>query len=334
MIASKPFAKATPRPRRRFHVLLFAEPMKTRSRRSPASQDDYEAARIDEREIYFMAYKKPDGTYLGRIETRRRDEAGREGAARHHAQLEHDREGGSAMITVFGSGSLDFIGTVSRIPKPGETVPGGMFSTAAGGKGANQSLAARRAGAEVRHVGAVGTDAFAAEAIALLEKDGVDLSALARRDGRDGHRDDLRRSARRERHRHSAGSQRQGVGRRCRCGARARSPKGSVLVLQQEIPQASTRPCAGDRAVARPGVDPQHRAVPRDDRRGCAARHHPRRQRDRVRAALRRQDRTARWADARLGGEAQADGDRDARAGRRARGDGGRQGGRRCRRSR
>ena len=69
------------------------------------------------------------------------------------------------MITVFGSANLDLIGTVSRIPKPGETVPGDMFSTAAGGKGANQALAARRAGAAVRHVGAVGTDAFAGEAI-------------------------------------------------------------------------------------------------------------------------------------------------------------------------
>ena len=68
------------------------------------------------------------------------------------------------MITVFGSANLDLIGTVSRIPKPGETVPGDMFSSAAGGKGANQALAARRAGADVRHVGAVGTDAFAGEA--------------------------------------------------------------------------------------------------------------------------------------------------------------------------
>ena len=54
------------------------------------------------------------------------------------------------MITVLGSTNLDLIGTVSRIPKPGETVPGDKFSMAAGGKGANQALAARRAGAEVR----------------------------------------------------------------------------------------------------------------------------------------------------------------------------------------
>jgi ribokinase len=82
------------------------------------------------------------------------------------------------MITVFGSTNLDQIGTVSRLPKPGETVAGGTFSMAAGGKGANQALAARRAGASVRHVSGVGSDAFADLALELLKADGVDLSAM------------------------------------------------------------------------------------------------------------------------------------------------------------
>lgn len=82
------------------------------------------------------------------------------------------------MITVFGSTNLDQVGTVSRLPMPGETVAGGTFSMAAGGKGANQALAARRAGAEVRHISAVGADAFAGLALELLRADGVDLSAL------------------------------------------------------------------------------------------------------------------------------------------------------------
>ncbi len=82
------------------------------------------------------------------------------------------------MITVFGSTNLDQIGTVSRLPKPGETVAGGTFSMAAGGKGANQALAARRAGADVRHVSGVGSDAFAPLALELLKDDGVDLSAI------------------------------------------------------------------------------------------------------------------------------------------------------------
>lgn len=82
------------------------------------------------------------------------------------------------MITVFGSTNLDQVGTVTRLPKPGETVAGGTFSMAAGGKGANQALAARRAGAMVRHVSAVGDDAFADIALALLRQDQVDLSGL------------------------------------------------------------------------------------------------------------------------------------------------------------
>nr|WP_314256037.1 ribokinase [uncultured Devosia sp.] len=90
------------------------------------------------------------------------------------------------MITVFGSTNLDQVGTVSRLPKPGETVAGGTFSMAAGGKGANQALAARRAGAQVRHVSAVGRDAFADLALELLEKDGVDLSGMKVVDGATG----------------------------------------------------------------------------------------------------------------------------------------------------
>lgn len=90
------------------------------------------------------------------------------------------------MITVFGSTNLDQIGTVSRLPKPGETVAGGTFSMAPGGKGANQALAARRAGAEVRHVSAVGDDAFAGLALELLEKGGVDLSQMRKAEAATG----------------------------------------------------------------------------------------------------------------------------------------------------
>lgn len=82
------------------------------------------------------------------------------------------------MIVVFGSSNLDQVGTVSRLPEPGETVAGGTFSMAPGGKGANQALAARRAGADVRHVSAVGDDAFADMALKLLQEGGVDLSQM------------------------------------------------------------------------------------------------------------------------------------------------------------
>jgi ribokinase len=65
------------------------------------------------------------------------------------------------LIVVIGSINLDLITMVDRLPGPGETVPGDNFATAPGGKGANQALAAARAGASVRMVGAVGRDAFA-----------------------------------------------------------------------------------------------------------------------------------------------------------------------------
>ena len=84
------------------------------------------------------------------------------------------------MITVFGSINLDLIGTVERLPRPGETVSGGAFATAPGGKGANQALAAARAGAAVRMVGAVGRDGFAEPALELLQRGGVDLAGVRR----------------------------------------------------------------------------------------------------------------------------------------------------------
>lgn len=86
------------------------------------------------------------------------------------------------MIHVIGSINLDLIATVPRLPEPGETLSGDRFSTAPGGKGANQALAARRAGAAVAMTGAAGRDAFAAEALALLKADGVDLSRVATAD--------------------------------------------------------------------------------------------------------------------------------------------------------
>ena len=86
------------------------------------------------------------------------------------------------MIVVFGSINLDLIGKVSRIPKPGETVPGTDFATAAGGKGANQALAARRAGAVVRMIGAAGKDSMGDQALELLRDGGVDLRDVKRLD--------------------------------------------------------------------------------------------------------------------------------------------------------
>lgn len=70
------------------------------------------------------------------------------------------------MIVVFGSINLDLVARTERLPHPGETIAGLSFAMFPGGKGANQALAARRAGADVAMAGAVGTDGFAAAALA------------------------------------------------------------------------------------------------------------------------------------------------------------------------
>jgi ribokinase len=79
-------------------------------------------------------------------------------------------------VTVLGSVNLDLVATGARLPAPGETVTGATLARHPGGKGANQALAARRLGAEVRLLARVGTDAMADEALALLRADGVDLA--------------------------------------------------------------------------------------------------------------------------------------------------------------
>jgi ribokinase len=84
------------------------------------------------------------------------------------------------MILVFGSINIDLLVPVRELPRPGETVLGGDYALLPGGKGANQALAARRGGASVMLAGAVGEDAFADAALALLQRDGVDLGLLRR----------------------------------------------------------------------------------------------------------------------------------------------------------
>jgi ribokinase len=84
------------------------------------------------------------------------------------------------MITVFGSVVLDLVTNVPAFPTPGESVLVESFTLLPGGKGANQALAAKRAGADVRFVGSVGDDDFGRQALENLTCEGVDLSALGR----------------------------------------------------------------------------------------------------------------------------------------------------------
>ncbi len=90
------------------------------------------------------------------------------------------------MITVFGSINVDLVCRVRKAPMPGETVLGSDYALIPGGKGANQALAAVRAGAPVRMVGAVGDDDIGKVALTELGPAGVDLASVAERQGTTG----------------------------------------------------------------------------------------------------------------------------------------------------
>jgi ribokinase len=76
-------------------------------------------------------------------------------------------------IVVVGSVNTDMVVKGSRLPAPGETVTGGRFVMAAGGKGANQAVAAARLGAEVTLVAKVGRDIFGDQAIENFRREGI-----------------------------------------------------------------------------------------------------------------------------------------------------------------
>lgn len=83
-----------------------------------------------------------------------------------------------ASIVVMGSFNMDLVVQAERLPAPGETVLGNSFTRGPGGKGSNQALAARRLGADVTFIGAVGDDEFGAAARQLYLREGVDASGL------------------------------------------------------------------------------------------------------------------------------------------------------------
>lgn len=75
-----------------------------------------------------------------------------------------------------GSSNTDMVVKAARLPGPGETVTGGEFFTAPGGKGANQAVAAARAGAEVTLVARLGDDHFGKSALQNFKREGIDTS--------------------------------------------------------------------------------------------------------------------------------------------------------------
>jgi len=83
-------------------------------------------------------------------------------------------------ILVVGSSNTDMIIKLDRIPRPGETILGGAFVTAAGGKGANQAVGAARAGGQVTFIARVGQDMFGEQAVAGFVRDGINVKHVFR----------------------------------------------------------------------------------------------------------------------------------------------------------
>jgi ribokinase len=141
------------------------------------------------------------------------------------------------MIVVFGSINLDLIFPLPRIPAAGETVLGPDLMIAPGGKGANQAVAAARDGAMVVMAGAVGADALATDALALLRDAGIDLSRVIQTDRATGTAAIFV---------NAAGENAIGVGSGANMLARAAQVEDAVLtpatilLLQMEVPAEET----------------------------------------------------------------------------------------------
>lgn len=89
-------------------------------------------------------------------------------------------------LTVVGSINADLIVHAERHPQPGETLLGSGGEILAGGKGANQAVAAAQLGAHVAFVGAVGSDPYADPAMHYMRTSGIDLSAIEQVDTNTG----------------------------------------------------------------------------------------------------------------------------------------------------
>ena len=83
-------------------------------------------------------------------------------------------------ILVIGSSNTDMTAKTHSLPRPGETVLGGVFSMGAGGKGANQAVAARRLGGKVKFICKIGQDMFGDNALRQYREEGLDTSGVLR----------------------------------------------------------------------------------------------------------------------------------------------------------
>ena len=83
-------------------------------------------------------------------------------------------------VLVIGSANTDLSVKVGKLPGPGETVLGGEFTNAPGGKGANQAVAAARAGVAATFIARIGRDAFDDRAVAGLIDNRINIDYLIR----------------------------------------------------------------------------------------------------------------------------------------------------------
>src|SRR5688500_16074411 len=83
-------------------------------------------------------------------------------------------------VAVVGSFNMDLVFGASRVPGRGETLQGSAFGMFIGGKGANQAVAAARAGARVEMIGRIGSDEFGRDILGALEAEGIGLRHVVR----------------------------------------------------------------------------------------------------------------------------------------------------------
>ncbi len=84
-----------------------------------------------------------------------------------------------SFIVVIGSSNTDMVVKTDHLPGPGETVLGGSFFMNAGGKGANQAVAAVRLGGQVTLIANIGDDIFGREALQLFQKEGINTHFIS-----------------------------------------------------------------------------------------------------------------------------------------------------------
>src|SRR5262245_18306845 len=98
----------------------------------------------------------------------------------YQSRMTSSKRGHRSRIVVIGSSNTDLVLRASRLPRPGETVRGEEFRVFAGGKGANQAVAAARFGAQVTLVAGIGRDGYGDAAVSRMRAEGIDTRHIVR----------------------------------------------------------------------------------------------------------------------------------------------------------